>query len=63
MELLEHCVEMEQADEDPKVFYGKVPMIKREPKRLHSNGVKYTSSAIFSFFSVIVFTIAFNLSI
>ena len=63
MELLEHCVEMEQHDEDPKVFYGKVPMIKREPKHLHSNGVKSTSSAIFSFFSVIVFTIAFKLSI
>ena len=63
MELLEYCVEMEQHDEDPKVFYGKVPMIKREPKHLHSNGVKSTSSAIFSIFSVIVFTISFNLSI
>jgi len=63
MELLEYCVEMEQHDEDPKVFYGKVPMIKREPKHLHSNGVKSTSSAIFSIFSVIVFTVSFNLSI
>ena len=63
LELLETCIELEQSDEGPKVFYGKVPMIKREPKHLHSSGVKFTSSILYSILGVIMFTIATNLSI
>ena len=40
LELLEKCVQMQQSDDDLKIYYGKVPTITREPKHLHSSAEK-----------------------
>lgn len=57
LEMLEKCIEMEQSDEQPKIFYGKVPMIKREPKHLHSSGDKCAKLPIFSFLYIVLLII------
>ena len=62
LELLESCVEMEQSDEEHKIFYGKVPMIRREPKHLHSAGDKSTTISESFFLCLTMLIVTLELS-